>query len=104
MGVSKVERYEDLDEAIRKAAREDKKVIVEEGIRGQEMECAVLGNRDAQASIVGRLAPLPSFTTMTTSMSTAPASCTSPARLDQEVAEKIRRTLCGLTGCWAALA
>src|SRR5699024_10797818 len=55
VGVSKVERFEDLDEAIRIAAREDKKVVVEEGIRGQEVECAVLGNREAQASIVGEI-------------------------------------------------
>ena len=55
VGVSKVERFEDLDQAIRKAAREDKKVVVEEGITGQEVEVAVLGNRDCDASIVGEI-------------------------------------------------
>ena len=67
VGVSKVERYEDLDAAIEAAAREDSKIVVEEGIRGQEVECAVLGNRECEASLVGRSAPRPSFTTMTTS-------------------------------------
>lgn len=66
--MSKVERFEDLDQAIRKAAREDKKVVVEEGITGQEVEVAVLGNRDCDASIVGRSAPRPSSTTTTTSI------------------------------------
>ena len=55
VGVSKVERFEDLDQAIRKAAREDKKVVVEEGITGQEVEVAVLGNRDCDASLVGEI-------------------------------------------------
>ena len=67
VGVSKVERFEDLDQAIRKAAREDKKVVVEEGITGQEVEVAVLGNRDCDASYI-------------------------PARIPQEVSEKIRQT------------
>ena len=92
VGVSKVERYEDLDEAIRKAAREDKKVIVEEGIRGQEVECAVLGNRDAQASIVGEIGASAQFYDYDDKYVNGTSQLYIPARLDQEVAEKIRRT------------
>ena len=92
VGVSKVERYEDLDEAIRKAAREDKKVIVEEGIRGQEVECAVLGNRDAQASIVGEIGASAQFYDYDDKYVNGTSQLYIPARLDEEVAEKIRRT------------
>lgn len=92
VGVSKVERYEDLDEAIRKAAREDKKVIVEEGIRGQEVECAVLGNRDAQASIVGEIGASAQFYDYDDKYVNGTSQLYIPARLDKEVAEKIRRT------------
>ena len=92
VGVSKVERYEGLDEAIRKAAREDKKVIVEEGIRGQEVECAVLGNRDAQASIVGEIGASAQFYDYDDKYVNGTSQLYIPARLDEEVAEKIRRT------------
>ena len=92
VGVSKVERYEDLDKAIRKAAREDKKVIVEEGIRGQEVECAVLGNRDAQASIVGEIGASAQFYDYDDKYVNGTSQLYIPARLDKEVAEKIRRT------------
>ena len=92
VGVSKVERYEDLDKAIRKAAREDKKVIVEEGIRGQEVECAVLGNRDAQASIVGEIGASAQFYDYDDKYVNGTSQLYIPARLDEEVAEKIRRT------------
>ncbi|MBQ1985832.1 MAG: D-alanine--D-alanine ligase, partial [Clostridia bacterium] len=45
VGISKVNSEEELDAAIRLAAENDSKIVVEEGIFGQEVECAVLGNR-----------------------------------------------------------
>ena len=93
VGVSKVERYEDLDEAIRKAAREDGKIVVEEGIRGQEVECAVLGNReDAQASIVGEIGASAQFYDYDDKYVNGTSQLYIPARLDEEVSEKIRQT------------
>ena len=56
VGVSKVTAPEKLDAAIRLAAENDTKVVVEEGIVGQEVECAVLGNRGKSvASPVGEI-------------------------------------------------
>lgn len=92
VGVSKVERFEDLDQAIRKAAREDKKVVVEEGITGQEVEVAVLGNRDCDASIVGEIGASAQFYDYDDKYINGTSQLYIPARLDQEVAEKIRRT------------
>ena len=92
VGVSKVERFEDLDQAIRKAAREDKKVVVEEGITGQEVEVAVLGNRDAQASIVGEIGASAQFYEYDDKYVNGTSQLYIPARLDEEVADKIRRT------------
>ncbi|WP_435203401.1 D-alanine--D-alanine ligase family protein [Janibacter sp. GS2] len=45
MGVSRVERPEDLEAAIETAREHDLKVIVETGIVGREIECAVLQGR-----------------------------------------------------------
>lgn len=92
VGVSKVERFEDLDQAIRKAAREDKKVVVEEGITGQEVEVAVLGNRDCDASLVGEIGPSAQFYDYDDKYINGTSQLYIPARIPQEVSEKIRQT------------
>ena len=92
VGVSKVERPEDLDQAIRKAAREDKKVVVEEGITGQEVEVAVLGNRDCDASIVGEIGASAQFYDYDDKYINGTSQLYIPAHIPQEVSEKIRQT------------
>ncbi len=92
VGVSRVERFEDLDSAILKAAAEDSKVIVEEGIRGQEVECAVLGNRDAEASMVGEIGASAAFYDYDDKYINGTSRLYIPARLDEDVAEKVRQT------------
>ena len=92
VGVSKVERFEDLDQAIRKAAREDKKVVVEDGITGQEVEVAVLGNRDCDASIVGEIGASAQFYDYDDKYINGTSQLYIPARIPQEVSEKIRQT------------
>lgn len=92
VGVSKVERFEDLDQAIRKAAREDKKVVVEEGITGLEVEVAVLGNRDCDASIVGEIGASAQFYDYDDKYINGTSQLYIPARIPQEVSEKIRQT------------
>ena len=92
VGVSKVERFEDLDQAIRKAAREDKKVVVEEGITGQEVEVAVLGNRDCDASLVGEIGASAQFYDYDDKYINGTSQLYITARIPQEVSEKIRQT------------
>jgi D-alanine-D-alanine ligase len=48
MGISKVSSPEDLEAAIDFARRHDRKVIVEQGISGREIECAVLQGRGTE--------------------------------------------------------
>lgn len=92
VGVSKVERFEDLDQAIRKAAREDKKVVVEEGITGQEVEVAVLGNRDCDASIVGEIGASAQFYDYDDKYINGTSQLYIPARIPEKASEKIRQT------------
>ncbi len=92
VGVSKVERLEDLDSAILKAAAEDSKVVVEEGVHGQEVECAVLGNREAEASIVGEIGASADFYDYDDKYINGTSQLYIPARLDEDVAEKVRQT------------
>jgi D-alanine-D-alanine ligase len=53
VGVSKAVDKESLRAAIALAAEYDRKIIVEEGLDMREIECAVIGNEDAEASLPG---------------------------------------------------
>lgn len=53
VGVSKATDRRTLEAAIDLAARYDRKIIVEEGLDAREIECAVLGNDDPEASLPG---------------------------------------------------
>ncbi|SDD64849.1 D-alanine-D-alanine ligase [Sanguibacter gelidistatuariae] len=58
LGISKVNDLADLPAAIAEARKHDPKVIVEAGIVGREIECAVLGGRTGQrprASLPGEI-------------------------------------------------
>lgn len=49
MGISKVDSMEHLDAAIEEARRHDLKLVIEAGIAGREIECAVLEGRGTDA-------------------------------------------------------
>jgi len=57
VGVTRVRSREDLAEGFRAALVFDDKVIVEEAVAGQEVECSVLGNERPEASVVGEVEP-----------------------------------------------
>jgi D-alanine-D-alanine ligase len=51
VGVSKVKALAELEPALRLALEFDTKVLVEAGVNAREVECAVLGNDEPQASV-----------------------------------------------------
>ncbi len=55
VGISKVKQIEGLPEALNVAFAEDNKAVIEEAIVGREIEVAVLGNEDPQASCIGEI-------------------------------------------------
>src|SRR5213595_905246 len=61
VGISKVKQPGGLAAALAEAGTYDPKVVVEEAITGREFECAVLGNDEAEASVVGELVPSREF-------------------------------------------
>lgn len=61
VGISKARNREELIKGINDAARYDSKIIIEEFIDCREIECAVLGNFDAKASILGEIIPSKEF-------------------------------------------
>lgn len=56
IGISKAEDTAGLREAVLTAFAQDDKIILEETVEGLEVECAVLGNEEPVASVVGRIA------------------------------------------------
>lgn len=54
-GVSKAHNREELREAIVLAKQHDPRILIEENITGREVECAVLGGPNPQASPVGEI-------------------------------------------------
>jgi len=66
VGISKARDRHELDSAIEEAARFDRKIVIEEGVGGKkdkarEIECSVLGNDDAVASVPGEIVPIKEF-------------------------------------------
>lgn len=64
VGVSKVSTYDDLPRAIRVAFNEDNKILLEEEVKGREIECAILEkNGEIIASRLGEIKPAQDFYT-----------------------------------------
>ncbi len=55
VGVSKATDGHELRRALALAARYDRRIIVEQGVRAREFEVGILGLEDAQASVVGEV-------------------------------------------------
>lgn len=55
VGISKAKSSRELFHAIRTAAEEDHKILIEKAITGREIEVAVLGNRHPRASLIGEI-------------------------------------------------
>ena len=62
VGISKARDRKELPPAMDEAARYDRKIVVEQSVGGRkhqarELECAVLGNDEPRASVVGEILP-----------------------------------------------
>jgi D-alanine-D-alanine ligase len=55
VGITRVERREDLDAAVAEAAAHDPRVIIEANCPGREVECSVLGNLEPETSLPGEI-------------------------------------------------
>lgn len=91
VGISKVENREGLIDALNNALIYDSKAIVEEFVKGSEIECAVLGNDNPQASGVGEVVPCNDFYDYDAKYNRGDDSVICiPANLDPVLAQQIR--------------
>src|SRR5207253_854060 len=62
VGISKAKNDEELREAMRVAAEFDRKIVIEAAVpKAREIECAVLGNDEPEASVPGEVIPSREF-------------------------------------------
>jgi D-alanine-D-alanine ligase len=91
VGISKAHNRKELEQAIAFAAEYDRKIIVERGIDCRELECAVLGNDEPLASVVGEIIPSNEFYDYRAKYIDNRSQIVIPADLPQETAEQVRR-------------
>lgn len=90
VGVSKAADRAALAQALATAAAFDEKVLVEEFIRGREIEVAVMGNDSPMASICGEIDAGADFYDYDAKYITDTSTAYIPARIDDTVAEQVR--------------
>lgn len=90
VGVSKAADRESLMEALIHAARFDSKILVEEFIRGREIEVAVMGNASPVASVCGEIDSGAEFYDYDAKYVTDTSVAYIPARIPEDVEEYVR--------------
>lgn len=90
VGVRKVAGRAGLEEAVRFALRFDDAAVVERGVAGRELECAVLGYRRLAASAVGEIVPGREFYDYEDKYLSDAARLIAPAELDDDTAARAR--------------
>lgn len=90
VGVSKVKNREELIAALETAAKYDRKILVEEFIRGREIEVAVMGNDNPVASICGEIDSGAEFYDYEAKYVTDTSQAYIPARIPEETEESVR--------------
>ena len=90
VGVSKAADREDLKNALLTAGKYDDKVLVEEFIRGREIEVAVMGNESPVASVCGEIDSGADFYDYDAKYITDTSVAYIPARIPEDVAETVR--------------
>lgn len=92
VGVSRVTCREEYDAALATAFAFDNRVLVEEAVVGKEIECAVMGNEEPQASCVGEIVANVDFYSYDAKYISADgATLRIPADVPADVAERVRR-------------
>lgn len=90
VGVVKARDASALAAALAEAGRWDDKVIVEEAVDARELECAVLGDAVAEASVVGELVPSHEFYDYADKYVDDAARIVIPAEIPPATSERVR--------------
>ena len=90
VGINKAKNLEELKEYIEYASSFDNKILIEEGIIGREVECAVLGDNEVISSCVGEILPAEDFYTFDAKYNNSESVAVIPADISKEISNDIR--------------
>jgi D-alanine-D-alanine ligase len=90
VGITKARNRQELETALDNAASYDRRIIVEAGVVARELECAVLGNDQPQASIVGEISYNSEFYDYETKYTEGKADLLIPAPVPEVIIRKIQ--------------
>ena len=90
VGVSKAGSRDKLKAALTAAGKYDSKILVEEFIKGREIEVAVLGNADPVASVCGEIDSGAEFYDYDAKYITDTSTAYIPARISEDLQQRIR--------------
>jgi D-alanine-D-alanine ligase len=81
---------EQIHSALQDAFQYDAKILIEQGIKGRELECSVLGNTNPKASLPGEIIPHRDFYDYKDKYIEGKTSFKIPAELPRDVTEKVQ--------------
>lgn len=90
VGISKAKNKDELINAITEASKFDKKILIEENINGREIECAVLGNEEVKASVLGEILPAEAFYSFSAKYQNSDSKTVEAPDLPEELIKKVR--------------
>lgn len=91
VGINRANNQEELKQYIEYAAQFDKKILIEEGIMGKEVECAVLGKEEVIASCVGEIKSAEEFYSYDAKYKNEESKTNIPANIPEKIANEIRK-------------
>lgn len=91
VGIIKAHNQAELIPAINQAFEYDSKVLIEQGVDNvREIECAILGNADPKASVLGEIIPSNEFYDYDAKYVDGKSDCQIPANLPNKVTQQIQ--------------
>ncbi len=90
VGIAKVRSRQELEAALDNAASYDRRLIVEAAVVAREVECAVLGNDNPKASVVGEITYESDFYDYETKYTEGQADLLIPAQIPANIATKVQ--------------
>ena len=92
VGVKKANDVNELKLAIENASKYDRKIIIEEGIKGKEVECAILEKKDEIiASTVGEIKSAEEFYSFDAKYNIPNSQTIIPAKIEKKLIEEIQK-------------
>jgi len=94
VGISKCKNKKEVFDGLAEAFKYDFKIVVEKGIKGREVECAILGDglENTQASCIGEILTSETFYDYDAKYNNPESETIVPADISEELSEEIRES------------